>query len=673
MDLVPAMEVGAEIELTEDGALEELPLQLENAKNCLSWEGLDASSSDDDGEASTPALLPPLRPPRPPAPRLLTPPFATKSLPLENIIVPFRLGPASTAPGTQAFGAYQCQECCQVFVEEWHYLQHSREHAREPPRPPPPRRRLRCPDCGKRFFHQPRFTRHVKWHLRLAQAGIWLQRRRGARPCSLTSYVYEPPGLGESQVDSGGLPRPLAGWEGPTGLGKQQAKAHPGRRVGQPKGRPMARTPETRRASKGLGMGGPRGTRRRKAMLGRAFHLSRAAGTSPIPPGSMEDEGRATVLDSKVGTSPPPPINGQVGGSTLQAAILDGQIGGSPLRTLVINAEEEAAILASLVGTSPLHPFRTVVVGAEEPAAILEGQVGVSPLHPTPLLAEEFPPSLFLEAEPGLSTAVDAVTLRLVPLLPDPQGLVPWGSQGGGELPDEVGDTQPTAFQLTGYLPPLNPQGRLPGPAKAPPTPQHPLLLQLAPTPAGEPPQVLELEYTLGGGLAAEPWLGSATPEDSDDFIVVELEADTGGREEVVAGQLGPRGLERTPSPSRRQYFQCPDCGVRYSQALQLRVHRRGPGRQLCSCGRPFRGLLHLLRHQLWQLEGAAFLCAACGEALQGHRALGRHGGQHPGAPCFRCPCGAGFQRLPRYLWHRIQNQPPGLGVFSLASFLSPA
>lgn len=698
------MELGAEIEVTEDGAAEELPLRLENAKNCLSWEGLEASSSDDDGEAGAPTFLPPLRPPRPLAPHRLAPPFATKSLPLENIIVPFRPGPAASSPGTQVFGAYQCQECCQVFVEEWHYLQHSQEHAQELARRPPPaplrsltRRKQRCPECGKRFSHQPRFTRHVRWHLKLAQAGIWVQWRLGARPCSLTSYVYEPPGVGESQEGSGGVPCPRGSREGVPSLRKQQDGARSWRHVGQSKGRQRPTVPETQRASKGRTMERPKGTRRRKPTLGREFGLSRPVGTSPVQPMTVEDEGQDAILDSKVGMSPPQPLNGQVGGSTLQAAILDGQLGAntlqaaildgqvgeSSLRTLVITAEEEAAILASLaagtppvhlkeeaailaslLGANSLHSFRTVVMGAEEPAAILESQVGVSPLHPTPLRADEVPPSLFLEAEPGLSTALDAVTFRLVPLLPDSQGLVPWGSQMAGELPDEAGDVQPTAFQLTGYLPPLNQQCRPPGLAKPPPSPRAPVLLHLMPAHPGELSQVLELEYAPGSGLEAEA---------EDDYIVVELEPDISSWEEVVAGQPGTAGTELSLGASWHRHFRCPDCGVRYGRAAQLRSHRRGPGRRLCGCGRPFRGLLHILRHHLWQLEAAAFLCAACGEALRGRRALGRHGRRHPGAPCFRCPCGAGFQRLPRYLWHRIRNQPPGLGVYSLASFLSPA
>uniref|UniRef100_A0ACB8FSV7 Uncharacterized protein n=1 Tax=Sphaerodactylus townsendi TaxID=933632 RepID=A0ACB8FSV7_9SAUR len=45
MDLVTGMEVGAEIEVAEDGTLEELPLHLENAKNCLLLGNLDFSSS----------------------------------------------------------------------------------------------------------------------------------------------------------------------------------------------------------------------------------------------------------------------------------------------------------------------------------------------------------------------------------------------------------------------------------------------------------------------------------------------------------------------------------------------------------------------------------------------------------------------------------------------------
>ncbi|XP_067403085.1 uncharacterized protein [Emydura macquarii macquarii] len=716
MDPVLAMEVGAEIEVNEDGVLEELPLQLENAKNCLSWEGLEASSSDDE-ETGTPTFLPPLRPPRPLFPNLPAPRLATKSLPLQNIIVPFRPGPAVT-PGTQASGAYRCQECCQVFVEEWHYLQHGQEHAQElarQSRSTPPRRKQRCPECGKRFSSQPRFARHVKWHLKLTRAGIRVQRRWGTRPCSLASYVYQPPGIGKSQAGLEDDPCPLASWESLPGLRKPQDGTRPGRRTGHPKGCQIPMVPKVQRVSKGPGVKGPKRIRRRRPALRREFSVPRPVGMSPVQPTNVE--GRAAILDCKVGVNPLQPMNGQVGGNILQAAILDGPVGGSALRTLVVNTEEsaaildgpvggsalrtlvinteepaaildglvggtppqpvhlkeEAAILASLAGTSPLHCFRTVVVGAEEPAAVLESEVGLSPLYPTPLRAEELPPSLFLEAEPCLSTSVDALTLHLVPLLPDHQGLVPWGSQTAGELPDEAGDAQPMAFQLTGYLPPLNQQRRpSPGPGKPLASARAPLLLHLVPAHPGEPSQVLELEYAPGSGLAAEPWLGGVASQAGDDFIVVELEADTGGREEVVASQPGAGEPECPLGANRSWRFRCPDCGVGYGRAAQLRAHRRGPRRWRCSCGRPFRGRLHLLRHQLHQLEGATFLCAACGEALRGRRALGRHKGGRPGTPCFRCPCGAAFQHLPRYLWHRIRNQPPSLGVYSLASFLAP-
>uniref|UniRef100_A0A8C8SCF8 C2H2-type domain-containing protein n=1 Tax=Pelusios castaneus TaxID=367368 RepID=A0A8C8SCF8_9SAUR len=690
MDQVLAMEVGAEIEVTEDGTLEELPLQLENAKNCLLLEGLEASSSDDE-ETNAPTTLLPLRPPRPLFSNLPASPFATKSLPLQNIIVPFHQRPPVTME-TQVSGAYQCQECCQVFVEEWHYLQHGQEHAEELARRPqlaPPRRKQRCPECGKRFFRQSCFTRHVKWHLRLARAGIHMQRRWGTRPCSLASYICRLPGIRESQVGSVDDPCVSASWESSPGLRKLQDRMQPGRHARHLKGCQIPTVPEAQRTRGGPGMKGPKRSRRYKPTLGQP----RPDGMSPTQPVNMEGEGLAAILGSKVGLNPLQPVNGQVGGSALQAAILDGQVGGSTLRTLVINSEEpaailegligstppqpvhlkeEAAILASLVGTSPLHRFQTVVLGAEEPSAILEGQVGISPLHPMPLRTEELLPSLFLEAESGLTATVDTVALCLVPLLPDSQGLVPWGSQMVGELPDEAGDTQPMAFQLTGYLPPLNQQCQLPpGPAKPLTSVRAPLLLHLVPTHPGEPSQVLELEYAPGSGLEVEPWPRDGALQAGEDFIVVELEADTGGREEVVASQPGAGGLAHPLEASRSWRFQCPDCGVGYSQKAQLRSHRRGPGHRLCSCGRPFRGLLHLLRHQLWQLEGTTFLCTACGEALRGRQVLGWHKRRRPGTPCFRCPCGVAFQRLPHYLWHRIRNQAPSLRVYSLTSFLA--
>ncbi|ETE72494.1 Myeloid zinc finger 1, partial [Ophiophagus hannah] len=230
-------------------------------------------------------------------------------------------------------------------------------------------------------------------------------------------------------------------------------------------------------------------------------------------------------------------------------------------------------------------------------------------------------------------------------------------------------------------------------PPAATTSPRSPVVMRLLPCPTGDHPEVLDLEYDTGGGIpvASEPWdvnlhAGQETPSPSpaaeDGFIVVEMESEL-GQQGLVVGEHHDHPQQRTFRRARKPplrhgsiwRFKCPDCGVCYSQHSQLRSHQKGRKRRgrsfLCECGSPFRGLLHLLRHQLRHLEEALFICSTCGKSLQGHAGLQRHNSCHPGLARFSCPCGIHFRRLSRYLWHHVRSQRPGLRVYTLAGFLS--
>ncbi|KAL8219476.1 UNVERIFIED_CONTAM: hypothetical protein K2H54_025489 [Gekko kuhli] len=744
MDLVAGMEVGAEIEVTEDGTLEELPLHLENAKNCLSWESLDMSSSDDDGEAYLTFCLPVRHPPRPaprlPAQRPPASPSTVRSLACEKRVPPLYPCPvrpaAPPSPVIPAFEAYQCQKCLQVFMEEWHYAQHLQDHIQEEAaqqaaapqvhaRPHSPPRKLRCLECGKRFLHPQHFARHTKWHLRLVRKGIRVCRKKGGRRSSQVSYVYKP--LGTVTGNQPGAK------DGPSLPGAQD-------NLRQVK---SLQAPKNQKASKRKGLRPPKS----------------------VPSEASQDEGllipaypenSMTILDSEVGVSFLHPwqkkqeavLEGQVVGGLFQPAVInaenqiiildeeeaearpeqhyaevqatlfDSQT--SAVRPLFFRAEEQApgldtqvnvgslqlgggkepaAVTSGWVGQNPCTLFRTVLLQADEQAAILDGQAEPSPLQQVIIKTSEVSPTLLVDAEPHFSS-LDSATLQFVPVHSEPQFItIPYGNSltvdhtAPVEELDKAWESQATTFQFPGYLPNVYQQNKQPSPtATSCPSPKGSLVVRLVPCASGEHPEVLDLEYDTGGGIpvASEPWEASIgtgqetyTTEEAveDNFIIVEVEADS--CEQGLAA-------ERTHNSPRRQTlrriiqaanqnhvwrFKCPDCGVRYGRMSQLRSHQKGPKRRgrsyLCECGTSFRGLLHLLRHQLLHLDEALFICATCGKSLKGHKDLARHGTCHPGPARFGCTCGISFQRLSRYLWHHVKSQRPGLRVYTLSGFLS--
>ncbi|XP_053123373.1 uncharacterized protein LOC128332742 isoform X2 [Hemicordylus capensis] len=746
MDLVAGMEVGAEIEVTEDGALEELPLHLENAKNCLSWESLDISSSDDDGEAYFTFCLPVRRPPRPaqrlPAarpqasPSAVKPPAGEKRLPP---LFPCPLRPGVPAgPGIPTFEAYQCQKCLQVFMEEWHYSQHLQDHTQEeaqqraaqpPARPPARPRRLRCLECGKRFLRPEHFARHTKWHLKLVRKGIKVCRKKGSRHSSQVSYVYRPLGAAENQLaarDPVGLLAAQESLKQPKSLqpprlqkaGKRKAARHPKKPpagISQDAGLLSPAYPGNSLAlldgEVGVSLLQP-WQKKQEAIL----EAQMAGGL--FQPAVIGAENQIIILDDTEAEAWP--VVPEHHYAEVQAAILDGQVNMNAARPLFFRAEEQAAILdtqvsmgpvqfggvkeqaavaSGWVGQSPCTLFRTMLLQTEEQAAILDGQLEPGSLQQVFIKTSEASPTLFLDPEPHLSP-LDSAT-HFVPLLQEPQFVtLPYGNSltldhtESPEEGDKTWESPATAFQVPGYLPNVYQLGKQPSPtASTSPSPKGPMVVRLVPCASGDHPEVLDLEYDMGGGIpvASEPWEASvgtgqeafSTEEATEDnFFVVEVDPDAGGSRLVAdhtqAGsreQACPRRtLRRAPRRNRVRRFKCPDCGVRYSRLSQLRSHQKGPKRRgrscLCECGASFRGLLHLLRHQLQHLEEALFICATCGKSLKGHRGLARHGSCHPGPAHFGCPCGVSFQRLSRYLWHHVRSQRPGLRVYTLSGFL---
>ncbi|XP_042295241.1 uncharacterized protein LOC121915259 isoform X2 [Sceloporus undulatus] len=760
MDAVAGMEVGAEIEVTEDGTLEELPLHLENAKNYLSWESLDVSSSDDDGEEYLSFYLPARRPPRavqrppvrrPQAQRMPTqrpaaPPSAMKSPACENRLpprYPCPLRPSiPSSPGIPAFDAYQCQKCLQVFMEEWHYAQHLQDHAQEEsqqqeamaqqqqqeqqrrrqlwPRPHSPPRKLRCLECGKRFLHPEHFARHTKWHLKLVRKGIKVCHRKGSRRSSQVSYFYKA--LNES---------PLGGGMDVSGI-------------------PVAQ--ETLRQPKGLQPDKPLKASRRKALrhhkkLATEGTQSEGLLTSTCPGNSV------AILDGEGGVNLLQPwqkqeavLEGQVAGAIYQPAVLnaenqiiilddagseavpvvpdhhytevqatvfDSEGNVNEVRPLFLQAEEQAALLdsqaglnsqtvvgADWAGQNPCALFRTVLLQTEEQTATVDSQVESSPLQQVIIKTSDGSPTFYLDQESHLSS-LDSATLHFVPLHQESQFVtVPYGNTltlDHAEPTDEGEknwETQTTTFQLPGYLPNSPQQNKQLSPsANTGLSPKGSQIVRLAPGTSEDRPEVLDLEYDTGGGIpvASEPWephMQSGqeayhTEEVTENVIVVEIEGDSCGQKSKVdlpCKSSRRRAFHRTRKPTikkRLGRFKCPDCGVRYSRMCQLRSHQKGPKRRgrsyLCECGALFRGLLHLLRHQLQHLEEALFICSTCGKSLQGHRRLAKHGTCRPDPARFSCSCGISFQRLPRYLWHHVRSQKPGLRVYTLSGFLSSA
>ncbi|XP_061453672.1 uncharacterized protein LOC133370821 isoform X2 [Rhineura floridana] len=692
MDLVAGMEVGAEIEVTEDGSLDELPLHLENAKNYLSWEALDISSSDDDGEAYLTFYLPVQRPPRPaqrlPAQRLPASPSAIKSPACAKWMPPLYPCPLRPSlpntPGIPASGAHQCQKCLQVFMEEWHYAQHLKDHAQEeaqmpapPLRPRSPPRKLRCLECGKRFLHPEHFARHTKWHLKLVRKGIKVCHRKGSRRAftsssssSQLSYVYKPLRAAEKQLrekDKSGL---LVTQESPRQTKSLQA-------------------PRLQKASK-------RKVAKHQKRLPAAGASQEESLLSPAHPGNS-----VAILDGDVGVTLLQPwqkqeaiLEGQVAGglfqpavmnadnqiifldgdeaeagpvatahyAEVQAAIFDGQGNVSAIKPFFFRAEEQAAILDTQVSLSSLqlsgvkdqaavasgwvsqNPcafVRTVLFQAEDQAAVVEGQVESGPLQQVIIKTSEVPPMLYLDPDPHPHlSSLDWATLHLLPLHQEPQFItVPYGNSltldpvGDG---DRISEPQIATMQLSDYLPNLCQQNKQPSPTVTTSlSPKGPLVVRLAPSMPGDHPEVLDLEYDTGGGIpvASEPWeANTRTGQEAyttevaaeDNFIVMEVDPDSAGQR-LAAGQpcsnSGRQTFQRIRKPTRK---------------------KKTTWRFRCpDCGVRYSRMSQLRSHQKWpKRRGRGFLCE-CGTSFRGLLHLLRHQLQHLEKALFICAaCG---------------------------------
>ncbi|XP_060113902.1 uncharacterized protein LOC132586006 isoform X2 [Heteronotia binoei] len=688
MDLVAGMEVGAEIEVTEDGTLEELPLHLENAKNCLSWESLDISSSDDDGEAYLTFCLPVRRPPRPtprlPAQQPPTSPSAIRSLACEKRVPPLYPCPvrpaAPPSPGIPAFEAYQCQKCLQVFMEEWHYSQHLQDHAHEEAQqqaalqthaqPHSPPRKLRCLECGKRFLHPQHFARHTKWHLKLVRKGIKICRKKGSRRSSQVSYVYKPLG-----TIAGNQPEARDGSSLPVAQdNSRQAKnlhAPKPQRAGKRKGarHPKSTPSEVSRDEELLIPAYPENSitildgevgvsilhpwqKKQEAVLG-----GEVVG-GLFQPTVIDAENQIIILDEEAAEARP-------GGpeqhyAEVQAALLDSQE--SAMRPVFFRAEEQAPVLdtqvnvgslqlgggkepaavtSGWVGQNPCTLFRTVVLQADEPAAILDGQAEPNPLQQVIIKTSEVSPTLLVDTESHFSS-LDSATLQFVPVHSEPQFItVPYGSSltvdhtAAAEEEDKAWESQTTAFQFPGYLPNIYQQNKQPSPtATSCPSPKGSLVVRLVPCASGEHPEVLDLEYDTGGGIpvASEPWEASigtgqetyTTEEAVEDNFII-VEVEADACEQGLA-------VDRTRDSPQGQPL----------RRIMGPANQNHVWRFKCpDCGVRYSRMSQLRSHQKGpKRRGRSYLCE-CGASFRGLLHLLRHQLLHLEEALFICAtCG---------------------------------
>ncbi|XP_026545838.1 uncharacterized protein LOC113427537 [Notechis scutatus] len=740
MDLVTGMDVGAEIEVNEYGDLDELPLRLENIQNCLCLESVDVSSSDDDGESQLTFFLPVRRPPRPYQRRSIHRPTAPAKLSASEKWIPplfscpLRPG-GPPPPGIPAFGAYQCQKCLQVFMEEWHYTQHLQDHAQEeeqvaqlhaaqvPTRVPSPPRKLRCLECGKRFLRPEQFARHTKWHLKLVRLGIKVHHRKVSQRSSQVSYVYKPLGGTRNPPDGkevSDLPVMQEVLSQPAGLpfarpqrtGKRKAAKHPKRKSAE-SWQPQELLSSTQAGNSMAVLDGATGINLLQPWQKQEGVLEGQVAGGLFQPAVMSAENQIIILDGDEAEAVP--VAAERHYAELQTSVFDGQAATNAVQPVFLRTEEQAAILEAPVSTNPLQAggvkdqeaagpewvdqnpctvYRTVLLQADDQAAVVDGQAEPGPFQQVIIKTSEVSPTLYLD--PQMSSLGPAA----FHLVPEPQYITfPYGNS----LPldhseatvegEEAWESQEANFCLPNLYQASKQQQQQQPPSVATTSPRSPVVMRLLPCPTGDHPEVLDLEYDTGGGIpvASEPWdvnlhAGQETPSPSlaaeDGFIVVEMESEL-GQQGLVVGEHHDRPQQRTfqraRKPPLRQgsiwRFKCPDCGVCYSQHSQLRSHQKGRKRRgrsfLCECGSPFRGLLHLLRHQLRHLEEALFICSTCGKSLRGHAGLQRHNSCHPSLARFSCPCGVHFRRLSRYLWHHVRSQRPGLRVYTLAGFLS--
>ncbi|XP_070621101.1 uncharacterized protein [Erythrolamprus reginae] len=738
MDLVTGMDVGAEIEVTEDEDLDELPLHLENVKNCLCLESVDISSSDDDGDSQLTFFLPVRRPPRPAQRRSAHCPRTTAKLsaPEKWIppLFPCPLRPGGPPPpGIPAFGAYQCQKCLQVFMEEWHYTQHLQDHAQEeeelaqlhaarhPVRPLSPPRKLRCLECGKRFLRPEQFARHTKWHLKLVRLGIKVHHRKVSWRSSQVSYVYKPLGGTQSPLEAEkNLPVVQEILSQPASLqvlkpertGKRKAAKHQKKKSNAERWQPQELLSSAQAGNSMAVLDGATGVNLLQPWQKQEGVLEGQVAGGLFQPAVMSAENQIIILDGDEAEAVP--VAAQRHYAELQATVFDSQGTTNTVQPVFLRTEEQAAIMdppdstdplqaggdkdqvaigpSEWAGQNPCTVYRTVLLQADDQAAVMDGQTEPGPFQQVIIKTSEVSPTLYLDPQ---MSSLDPAAFHLVP---EPQYVTfPYGNSlplDHSEATDEgekAWESQEASFCLPNLYQASKQQQQPPSPSTTA-GPRSPVVMRLLPCPTGDHPEVLDLEYDTGGGIpvASEPWdvsmharqeTPSPTQAAEDSFVVVEMESESGqqGLVECEPCDLPqPRTFRRSRKPPLRNgsvwRFKCPDCGVCYSQHSQLRSHQKGRKRRgrsfLCECGSPFRGLLHLLRHQLRHLEEALFICSACGKSLRGHAGLQRHDSCNPGLAHFSCPCGISFRRLSRYLWHHVRNQRPGLRVYTLAGFL---
>ncbi|KAG8143413.1 hypothetical protein E2320_000629 [Naja naja] len=521
---------------------------------------------------------------------------------MDPSFVPLPFAARSPAPpGIPAFGAYQCQKCLQVFMEEWHYTQHLQDHAQEeeqmaqlhaaqiPTRVPSPPRKLRCLECGKRFLRPEQFARHTKWHLKLVRLGIKVHHRKVSRRSSQVSYVYKPLGSTRNPPegkDVSDLPvmQEILGLpvDSPQRTGKRKATKHPKRRTAET-WQPQELLSSIQAGNSMAVLDGATGINLLQPWQKQEGVLEGQVAGGLFQPAVMSAENQIIILDGDEAEAVP--VAAEQHYAELQASVFDSQAATNAVQPVFLRTEEQAAILEPPVSTNPLQAggvkdqeatspewvsqkpctvYRTVLLQADDQAAVVDSQTEPGPFQQVIIKTSEVSPTLYLD--PQMSSLGPAA----FHLVPEPQYITfPYGNSlplDHSEATNEgekAWESQEASFCLPNLYQASKQQQQPPSATTT--SPQSPVVMRLLPCPTGDHPEVLDLEYDTGGGIpvASEPWdvnlhAGQETPSSSpaaeDGFIVVEMESELGQQGLVVGEHHDRPGNGPSGEPESRPF-----------------------------------------------------------------------------------------------------------------------